>query len=474
MNASLFHRLIGAALTIVLFSGCGGGRATVPPTPENALSSLSPARSEIDWPTFGFDTARTGYNARETQLTTSTVHNLVAKWSFKLGNDFSNTEPIVASHVSVSGGKYADIVYVGDEIGDFYAINAASGKAIWSKALGHTSTPQCGLGSDGVTSTPVLDRTKNRIYVLDGLGKIWAFDLGTGARSAGFAPKTLYGDPTEYHTWSGLLLSADGSKIYYPTASHCDEGTYFGTIDAIDTSSEAITTFNLVTNKKTYYGNGVWSWGGESIDPDTGNLYAGVGNSLGSLGETGQYSDSIIELTAPSLQFVADEQPETNLQSDLDIGTTPVLYDDQGSCAAFERKDGNFFTIDRRHLVNENYATKLNLGGQLATPAYSPAAHALYASVPNGLTKLSVGANCTVSTAWQTAIGANGESPPVVADGVVYASGGSKLYALDATSGGILWNSAATISGSIIPAPTVVNGHVYASSRDGHLYAFGL
>ena len=132
--------------------------------------------------------------------------------------------------------------------------------------------------------------------------------------------------------------------------------------------------FRLVTDKKQYYANGVWSWGGESIDPDTGNLYAGVGNSLGKLGETGQYSDSVIELTH-SLKFVADEQPESDLKNDLDIGTTPVLYKSGGSrCAAFERKDGSFFTIDRTHLQNGNFGSKLNLGGNLATAAYSSVA----------------------------------------------------------------------------------------------------
>ena len=465
-----------AALSgVVLLSGCSALQRSGPLPATVGESKGTAGVSPVDWPTFAFDAARSGYNPHETTLTTASVHALVPKWSFAFANKDSNTQPILAARVTTAGGKLADAVYAGDEIGNFYAIDAANGKKLWSKTLGHVSTPSCGLGSDGVTSTPVLDRVKNRIYVLDGKAKIWAFDPGTGALATGFAPKVVYGQTLVNHTWSGLLLSPDGSKVYYPTASHCDMGTYYGTINAIDTTTEAVTTFNTVTDKQTYYGNGVWSWGGEAIDPDTGNLFASVGNSLGSLGESGQYSDSVIELTAPALGFVADEQPESNLQSDYDIGATTVLYDDSGGkCAAFQRKDGNFFTIDRTHLLNGAYATKLMLGGQLATPAYSPATHALYASVPNGVAKLAIGPNCTVSVAWQIPIGANGESPAVVAGNVVYAAGGSKLYALDASTGAILWNSGTTITGTIIPAPTVVNGRVYVSSRDGHLYAFGL
>ena len=440
--------------------------------PPSAPQSTQAASAAIDWGTFGFDRSRTGYNPRETVLTPSSVRGLVLKWRYAIATK-SNTQPIVASRVKMPSGQLGGIVYVGDEFGNFYAIDATAGTLIWKKALGRATTP-CGVDSDGVTSAPVLDRANKRVYVLDGLGTIWAFDLATGAQSPGFPPKKLWGNPKVNHTWSGLLLSVDGSEVYYPTASHCDMGTYYGTINAINTTSQAVTTFDLVTDKKTYFGNGVWSWGGESIDPDTGNLFAGVGNSLGSLGEKGQYSDSIIELSPSNLSYVADEQPESDLQNDWDIGTTPVPFDDQGECLAFERKDGNFFILDRTHLENGKVATKLNLGGQLATPAFDPVTHALYANVPNGLTKLALGANCTATIAWQTPIGSAGVSPPVVADGVVYAAGKSKLYAVDAQSGAILWNSGTTIGGTLVPGPSVVNGHVYVAAWDGAVYAFGL
>ncbi len=66
------------------------------------------------------------------------------------------------------------------------------------------------------------------------------------------------------------------------------------------------------------------------------------------------------------------------------------------------------------------------------------------------------------------------DSVPSVAGGVVYANGGNTLYALDALTGGILWNSGSTINDSIVAEPTVVNGRVYVAAWDGKLYAFGL
>jgi hypothetical protein len=274
-----------------------------------------------------------------------------------------------------------------------------------------------------------------------------------------------------------LLLTADGKTLYYPTASRCDEDIYYGTVNAINTTTQVIKTFHVVTNPSQYYGDGVWSWGGESIDPSNGNLYAGVGNAQGSsLGESAPNSDSVLELTG-TLGFVADEQPITisPTQTEMDISTTPVVYDDQGSCIAVQRKDGHFFTIVRTALANGNFVTDLNLGGFDDTPAYDPVTHALYVNVPHGLAKLNVGANCAVSLAWQTkSLGATGFQVPVIADGVVYAAGKNVLYAINARTGAILWNSGTTITGTIAAAPSVVNGRVYVTSWDGHLYAFGL
>ena len=451
--------------------GAGGPNATLPAPVSQPEARASGAL--IDWDTFGFNRERWSYNGSETTLTPGTVKNLTLKWSIAIGSNVSNTQPIVAANVVLSGGRKAQVVYAGDESGRFIAVDALAGTAIWSKRLGKTTSSCFGGTSVGVTSTPAIDRASNRIYVLDGLGKLWAFNPGTGAQDPAFPAIQAFKQPQINHTWSGLLLDATGATLYYPTASHCDNGVYYGTIDSVNTSSQKIVTFQLVTDKSKYYGNGVWSWGGESIDPATGDLYAGVGNSLGGLGEDGQYSDSVIELTH-DLGFVADEQPESNLQNDLDIGTTPVLFDSGGKCAAFERKDGNFFTVDRTHLRNGNFATKLNLGGSLATPAWSPATHALYAAVPNGLTKLNGGAGCKVSVAWQTPIGASGNSVPAVAGAVVYAAGGSTLYAVDASSGAILWNSGSAVGNTIVAEPTVVNGRVYVTAWDGRLYAFGL
>ena len=74
---------------------------------------------------------------------------------------------------------------------------------------------------------------------------------------------------------------------------------------------------------------------------------------------------------------------------------------------------------------------------------------------------------------WATPIGSDGytESTPAVANGVLYVGADdSKLYAINAISGKMLWT--ATTSNYISSSPAVANGIVYVSSRDEKLYAF--
>ena len=67
-----------------------------------------------------------------------------------------------------------------------------------------------------------------------------------------------------------------------------------------------------------------------------------------------------------------------------------------------------------------------------------------------------------------------GFTTPVLANGVVYVAGGTYfcrggVYAFKATTGSMLWTSKPN---SFCSMPIVIDGTVYAASGDGHLYAF--
>ena len=460
-------------------------------SPSSPLPSSSPSGSDIDWPTFAFTESRSGENPSETKLTPANVAGLHKLWSVTIGTDgtakAADTQPIVAANVSVNGVP-TDIVYAGDEHGYFVAVNANTGALLWRKSLGSQSTG-CGDIQDqifGITDAPTIDRMQNRVYVVDGKGILWAFDLATGNVAAGWPAGgvQVVDDPTLDHDWSSLAFDPAHHVLYVPTASYCDIGNWHGALRSVDTQGAAVThLFYFATGSATVptnpFGGGVWSWGGIAIDASTQNLYAASGN-VGP-GQSVTYSNSLVEWNS-QLTAIADSSP-VNTSGDGDFGGTAVIYDDAGSqCVAAYRKDGILFLFNRNNVqAGPTQSFQTAAFPVISNPAHSATTHMLYFNNPNnrgpmaqGLFAFQTSAGCTLNTTpvWSAAINA-GLAPITVAGGVVYDTTGSKINAFDATTGAALWNSGSSVSGSIQSGATVVNGHVYAVSWNDTLYAFG-
>src|SRR5438874_3059568 len=102
---------------------------------------------------YGFNLQRTGENPFESILTPATVAGLHELWSFDLGA-VTIMQPVLASGVIVNGSP-EDLVYMGSEHGDFYAIDAASGTTVWQRNLGSEQTGCSDMpdGSFGVSGS---------------------------------------------------------------------------------------------------------------------------------------------------------------------------------------------------------------------------------------------------------------------------------------------------------------------------------
>src|SRR5207249_11971334 len=125
-----------------------------------------------DWPMYGFNLQRTGENPFESILTPSTVGRLHLLWSFDLGA-VTVMQPVLAAGVIVNGSR-KELVYMGAEHGDLYAIDVVSGTMVWHRNLGSQQT-RCGDvpgGIFGVSGSPFLDRANNRMFVVGGNGNI--------------------------------------------------------------------------------------------------------------------------------------------------------------------------------------------------------------------------------------------------------------------------------------------------------------
>jgi outer membrane protein assembly factor BamB len=436
-----------------------------------------------DWDTWGDGVQRLSANPSETTIGTGNVASLTQAWSRPLlGN--VNAAPVVAAGVNVNG-QSIDLAYLGDEHGGFYAVNVATGSVVWAHALGFQKVNNCTDAPDqifGTSSTAVIDRPNNLVYVAAADGKVHAFDLATGTEAPNW-PVTVTTIPNVEFMQSALTLFQ--GRLYAETSSHCDFGAYMGRIVAIDTAVHAIThTFNL--EPPGVLGGSVWGWGGVSIDPANGDVYAATGNALGA-DENAGYANSVLRLDR-DLDIEAANQPAL-LGGDDDFGSTPVLYQRSGCPAQLIalRKDGRLFVYNRDSIApGPTQTIRLQGFTFIGSVAYVASTNMVYVATTKdlpggpyiaGMHAFQVQADCTLALKWQTNVPPSGSettTTPVVANGVVYYGDGvgSTLYAFNATTGQQLWTSGNTITGGVFAAPIVINGTVLVGAWDAKLHAY--
>ncbi len=509
---------------------------TPPPTPSPTPSSTPPGSAAmVDWPTYGYNNARTG-ESPDTTITTSNVKTLQLAWSVQ-NLDFNiEVQPIVATGVMI-GGVSHDVVYVGGGSGTVYAFDAfTGGTPLWTRQLppgsyaclddnGNPGTP----GPFGVAGTFALDRTNGALYVPDGVHTVHALDLATGADK--WAPVNVAPGPSDDGSDENLreflhtALTFSNGKIYGGTSSTCDLTPWRGRVFEIDAGSHALTTFYTVYNSAppgqtagAYGGGGVWGWGGVSTDGSS--LYFGVGNTdtstpqsspyVAAPSETSGFGEHVVKLSTdlgtvqdsnwPNLSAVAD---------DIDLSGTPMLFQPPGCTSpllALQGKQGYLLIYNRSNLSNGPIATfetspASDASHNLGVPAYSSQTHKLYASLSTGFNGYSPGmlivsfAGCTPTSTTQASFGADSDSygaanprgTATIANGVAFmGSPDGILWARDATTGAALWDSnntngqntyglqwAANPAGDEIrPGPAVTGGWVFVTAMDsGSLYA---
>ncbi len=422
---------------------------------------------------------RTSYNPHETTINTANASRLHQLWSADLGGVI-DAQPILASNVNVNGVT-TNLVFVGTESGTFYAIDAESGRILWSKPLGSYTSSCTDLPVFGITGTATFDKATNRVYVADGLDHVHALNMATGQEVAGW-PVTV-ATVSQEHVYSALTFNSANGLLYAETASYCDGAPYQGRIVAINTASAAtVATFKP---SGAANGGGLWSMGGATIDPATNDVYIATGNVFA---KQAPYGNAIVRLSA-NLAVKAANSPNVPA-GDNDFSGTPMLYQLPG-CAMqvnAKNKDGILYTWATNAIVS-GPTQNLAISGPdsfVGVAAFSPQTNLVYIGNPSTSGSYGVGmlafkqqANCTLSLAWQVNLGPRSQGDTseqvVTANGVAYFTDGygKAVFALDARTGANLWNSGSLIGGPIFAAPTI-DRHLYVASYDHKLYAFGI
>ena len=484
--------------------------------------------SQDQWVTWGKSPYRNSYNPSETTLTTSNVGGLQLLWKAQLGGVITG-EPIIVANVSSTSEGPVDVLYVGDAHANFYAMNAGTGKILWTKALqtetinGYSSDPpQNGCfdqprGLYGVGASPVADPANGTVYTVDGMGYLYGFNLATGAQAFRAGPMWAYdtsdNDENISNSYGALTEDAGRGVIYVPSSAHCGNPNYGG-IQQYTIASGAIAHWYTMGGPPNQFG-GVWGPGGavidprEAQDPSFDNIY--FGTAYGPTPRRAhQYPYSVMRLNENlRVNSVSINPIGATWPQDYDFGGTPLVFSPSaaGRCRgqmllAAQNKNGVLYLFNADDLAagptqTIQLSTTEQDGINLGTPAYDPTRNLVYinngsdsSSLPieHGLVAFTVTSRCRLSLAWQVKVGPDDirdgpPSPPTVANGVVYYADGpgsgctpvgnhrctadpADFNAYDASTGALLFHAA--VPGGLFTPPIVVNGRVYITSWNGH------
>jgi hypothetical protein len=387
------------------FTGNAGARA------HTATLALTVQTQPIpDVTTYHFDNSRDGLNAQETVLTPANVTSATfGKIGFFQGDGKIDAQPLYLTDFNVSGTA-TNVIYMATEHDSVYAFNADTGTQIWkSSLLGSGETTSDAHGCDqiapeiGITSTPVIDRTKGAIFVVamskDTKGayhqRLHALSLATGAELAG-SPAEISGtypgtganthggnvifDPGQYAERAGLLLL--NGTVYLTWTSHCDLGAYTGWVMAYSENTlQQTAILNLTPNGSD---GSIWM-SGNGLAADASNIYfldanGTLDTSFDSNGFPARqdYGNAIMKLsTAGGTLAVADYFEPYNTVSesnaDIDLGSggamlLPDLTDATGKVRHLlvgAGKDRNIYVGDRDNLGKFNSKDNSNVYQEL-------------------------------------------------------------------------------------------------------------
>ena len=428
----------------------------------------------VSWMGFGGDLAGTGFQPpHEAALDAADVPGLELRWAFAFPDAGQvRTSPAVADGHAIVGGPFGDVL----------ALDAETGCIRWrfEADAGVRGAVLVGEGSEGRSAAWFMDSRTN-VYALDieSGTLLWksragwhpaSYGTGTPALHDGrlFVPISslevvLAGDPGyECCTSSGAVAALDaftGETLWYHRI--------------IPGYPEAIEPNAVGTPQWAPSGAAVWS--SPTVDPLRGLVYAGTGENLNR--PTTERSDAIVALDietgelAWSFQATSDdafnmactqlrfrENCPDPVGPDLDFGMAPMLVarPDGREILVAGQKSGTVWALDPDAEGAVLWSTQVGKGSMLG------------------------GIHWGMATDGRLAYAPNADRTAVITDVNPEHDRAPGLYALDLTTGEVVWNAPAPESGcegkercyaAISAAVTAIDGVVFAGGLDGIIRA---
>jgi polyvinyl alcohol dehydrogenase (cytochrome) len=497
------YRLLIAAFSLLSLAGCAGqstpSRTGHPTTCSDSIDTNSPLLANGG---FAFDTSNSGNNPSQinsgnvSKLKLALTHAAAGQtekrgvpaitqqavfftagrsviamnrvsgcqyWSYDV---VDKKTPLVGGNAVRSstvyylreGGSKPALILVGDWYANFYAIDAKTGKRVWSKFIG----------------------TDEHLHMITGGAQFYA-----GKLFVPIASKEVLSALLEFGTKCckshGLLQALDpytGNIIW----------TYH-------TASEA--TLDPVENR--YAPNGMSLWGVPAVDPARGSIYIGTGQNY--TPPTTPNEDSIVALDINTgkqkwvFQGSTGDAWNTSCQSpiplltknclpappgggDLDFGAPPILAhlaNGKDAILAGE-KSGELFSLNP-DTGARNWSLRLGAGGNIGGIHWGMASDAsrVYAGVSDVTVNKITGLTATNLANIRDIVGNSIEPSPNARPGV---------YAVDLITGKLAWEQhpthtyndpqkgLLTVNSIFSAALSVTNDVVFAASLDGVVKAY--
>jgi outer membrane protein assembly factor BamB len=418
------------------------------------------------------------------------------------GIDPDSTNPVTPSQVwqtpALDGELYGQplvygsFVYVATENDTVYELDSATGAVVWSS---HLATPEpaseapCGdiTPSIGITSTPVVDPTTNRIYAVGAVSvsgaihhELFALDLNSGQPVAGFPimvdpPFPSGGAPVRQLQRPGLAL--DGGRVLIGYGGNDgDCSTYWGWL--VSAPTDGTTALDSFQVDASHTEGALWGGGNAPPIDAAGNVFVATGNGSGNSTSDPEFGDSVVKLNASAspLDWWAPPNWQSLDSSDADLGSSmPTLLP---SGFVFQSgKDGNGYLLNGANFGHVSSpvaeASGFCAGQSDGGSVYDPANTTIYAACTAGLKALSLGSGSPASLAARAGFSApsGATGPPMLAGGLVWVTSYSSgtLYGLDPTSGTTRSRFSIPETGSDVnhfASPSAAGGRLFVGSGD--------
>jgi hypothetical protein len=358
-----------------------------------AQAASANANSAIAVTTYHYNELRTGWNNEETLLSASAFPPSFGVMTTVSLDDQVDAQPLLVPGQIIAGSIH-DLLYVVTENNSIYALDARSGHILVTRNLGAPVPTPLGCGNNGpnvgITSTPVVDLARHRIYVIAYINgaapqyQLHALDLVTLADSVPAVTVTAtqkLSDGSEfafnatYQRQRPALLEHDG-VIYAGFGSFCDFeanrsrgwvlGWRAGNLAPLahaelnDTQATSSTNFflssvwmsgfGLAANSSTIFfstGNSDCNFYDSPEDCPSQSTYDGVTNIQESVVGLQPNLGSRTGVFTPANVFQMDVD-------DADLGASGVMLlptqSGTADLAAIVSKDGRLFLLDQNNL----------------------------------------------------------------------------------------------------------------------------